>query len=132
MSPTKRPLKLPVEPEGSKKNNNKNPRARHLLKKYGITEDDYQALLQKQKGLCGCCGRSATLFRQRLSVDHDHKTGEIRGLLCIFCNRYVIGRYRRSDGTTILQKAIAYLTNEYPGWIVPPKIKKKRKKRRRK
>jgi len=101
-------------------------RNNYLLKKYGITEDDYQALLQKQKGLCGCCGRPASVFKRRLALDHDHSTGEIRGLLCIFCNRYIVGRHRRPDGATLLQGAVDYLSSKYTGWFVP---KKKRRKK---
>lgn len=104
-------------------------RARHLFNKFGITEADYDALLSKQQGCCAVCGRHHTAFRKRLAVDHDHRTLEIRGLLCIHCNRYVVGRHRKENGAELLRAAYAYLTNEYPGLIVPVKKKKRRKKR---
>src|SRR6266576_2886546 len=102
------------------------PRARHLLKKFGITESQYADLLQRQHGCCAVCGRHADRFKIRLSVDHDHASNEIRGLLCIHCNRYIVGRHRRDKGSELLRAAYEYLTRDYPGWIVPPKRKKRR------
>lgn len=132
MSRIKR-LKLSVENGGLKKNNNKSPRSRHLLKKYGITEDDYNLLLERQNWSCGVCGRHQRLFKQRLAVDHDHKTGEVRGLLCTYCNRRIISRHRRELGASLLQAAFEYLTRSaYTGWIVPKKIKKRGRKIRNK
>src|SRR5882672_9589375 len=104
-------------------------RARHLLKKFGITEEQYDELDRKQQGCCAVCGRHSDRFKVRLSVDHDHDTGEIRGLLCINCNRYIVGRHRREKGSALLLSAYKYLKAVYPGWIVPPKPKRKRKKR---
>lgn len=56
----------------------------HLLRKYGITLDDYQKLYDEQNGVCAICGKPCDLGR--LAVDHDHETGRIRGLLCRRCN----------------------------------------------
>lgn len=132
MSQTKR-LKLPVEPEGIKKNNNSSPRARHLLKKYGITDEQFQSLLLWQKGCCAVCGRHQDVFKSRLCVDHDHTTGAIRGLLCTYCNRRIVGRYRKgNDSLSLLLAAYNYLNRDYPGWVVPPKIKKRKRRARRK
>lgn len=105
-------------------------RGKHLLLKYGINEQQYTDLYDKQEGCCAVCKRAASSFRYRLAVDHDHKTGDIRGLLCIHCNRYVVGRHRRENGAELLKAAYDYLLSEYPGWVVPPK--KKRKKRKKK
>ena len=57
-------------------------------KKYGIsiTWEDYNTLFAVQKGCCALCGRHESEFKYRLCVDHDHETGEIRGLLCSKCN----------------------------------------------
>ncbi len=72
-----------------------NGRKRTLMERYGITVDDYNMLLSKQKGLCDVCGnpetatrksRSGTVRLLQLSVDHNHKTGKVRGLLCSKCN----------------------------------------------
>ena len=101
-------------------------RAYRLLNKYGITEEQYDDLLRKQQYSCAVCNRSVTRFKIRLSVDHDHATGHVRGLLCTHCNRYVIGKHRLGKGDLLLLNAHRYLTAEYPGWIVPPKRKKRR------
>jgi hypothetical protein len=53
--------------------------------RYGITEDDYHRMAEKQNQSCAICGRGT----QRLDVDHDHETGKVRGLLCIRCNTTV-------------------------------------------
>ncbi|AEJ92376.1 recombination endonuclease VII [Mycobacterium phage Timshel] len=60
---------------------------------YGITADEYWAIYEYQGGLCYGC-RRANGQRKRLSVDHDHKTGIVRGLLCTPCNRNVLGHLR--------------------------------------
>lgn len=57
----------------------------HLKKKFGISEADYSSLLAAQNGVCAICGGVSS--DRRLAVDHDHKTGKIRGLLCNACNR---------------------------------------------
>lgn len=61
-------------------------RERHLIKKYGITEADYQGMLDSQNGECAICGRSQD---KSFDVDHDHETGNVRGLLCTNCNRMI-------------------------------------------
>jgi hypothetical protein len=101
-------------------------RAYHLLRKYGITEDQYNNLLKHQKGHCALCPRVVEKSGKRLSVDHNHKTGEIRGLLCYRCNKFVIGRH---TDPYLLELAAAYLRNS-TGWFVPPKPKKKRRKKK--
>ena len=68
-------------------------RGYHLHKKYGLSLDEYDAMLEQQGGGCAICGKEPSP-NKRLSVDHDHKCcpGEttcgncIRGLLCITCN----------------------------------------------
>ena len=50
--------------------------------KYGLSEEGYQALFDEQRGRCAVCARGVPLV-----VDHDHETGQIRGLLCDPCNR---------------------------------------------
>jgi len=53
-------------------------------KKYGITINQYNIMCAKQKGVCAACGKPPK--RERLSVDHNHQTGVVRGLLCNDCN----------------------------------------------
>lgn len=56
-----------------------------LRARYGITADEYDAMLDKQGGVCAICG-SPPRGQKRLHVDHDHETGVVRGLLCHVCN----------------------------------------------
>lgn len=79
---------------------------RWILATYGITAEEYQAIYRAQGGKCAICQR-ATGASKKLSVDHDHKTGEVRGLLCTPCNRDVLGHLR--DSITALLRAVRYL-----------------------
>lgn len=57
------------------------------LRRYGLEEDDYARLLKEQKGKCAICRTTKPGGRwKRLHIDHDHKTGKVRGLLCNSCN----------------------------------------------
>jgi Recombination endonuclease VII len=57
---------------------------------YGLTPDDYRAMLEKQNSVCACCGQPETAVNngkvRALAVDHCHTTGAVRGLLCAACN----------------------------------------------
>ncbi len=80
-------------------------------KKYGITPEQYDELLALQRGVCAICGqpeRSKTRngHVKALAVDHDHETGEVRGLLCDNCNRG-LGHFK--DDAERLAAAVAYL-----------------------
>ncbi|MFF0790381.1 endonuclease domain-containing protein [Streptomyces spiralis] len=61
-------------------------RRRSKLSRYGLTEDEYEAMLAAQQGGCAMCGQQCQTER-RLAVDHDHVSGRVRGLLCLTCNR---------------------------------------------
>ncbi len=80
-----------------------------LRRKYGISEDEYNERLRTQRGKCMICGskdprgRSNSIYFQ---VDHDHKTGAVRGLLCAPCN---VGLGSFGDDIKRLEKAIEYL-----------------------
>jgi len=60
--------------------------------RYGLTEHDVQGKFEQQRGLCACCGNPETSTIKRtgeikmLHIDHDHKTGKVRSLLCQDCN----------------------------------------------
>lgn len=82
---------------------------KYVLETYGITGEEYWAIYEAQGGVCFICQRARGTVK-RLSVDHDHKTGEVRGLLCSPCNRDVIGHLR--DDVLALARAIDYL--EFP------------------
>jgi len=62
-------------------------RSNHLRKIYGISLDKYNQLLDEQGGVCAICKQKERDGRRPyLSVDHEHETGSVRGLLCISCN----------------------------------------------
>lgn len=58
------------------------------IKQYGLTPENYQQMLDKQEGKCAICKEKCSTG-QRLSVDHCHTTGRVRGLLCRNCNRAI-------------------------------------------
>ncbi len=83
-------------------------RANHrvnLKMRFGITVDQFDKLVESSDGLCAIC-RNPESRDRRLSLDHDHKTGEIRGFLCSRCN-LLLGN--ASDDHMILDAAAAYL-----------------------
>jgi hypothetical protein len=80
-----------------------------LRLRHGISETLYQRLSEEQGGGCALCGRPPKKNR-RLSVDHDHETDEIRGLLCDAHNR-ALGLFQ--DNVELLYKAIAYLKKKH-------------------
>jgi hypothetical protein len=58
-----------------------------LQRRYGITQADYDAMLLAQKGCCAVCETDDYVGPgRRAHVDHDHKTGKVRGLICVRCN----------------------------------------------
>jgi hypothetical protein len=73
----------------------------HLKRRYGITGDDADAMLDAQGGLCAVCRE-----RPADHVDHDHLTGRVRGLLCFNCNGG-LGQFH--DDPELLSAAIDYL-----------------------
>jgi hypothetical protein len=82
-------------------------RERQLKNLYGIAIEEYNLLFQKQNGKCAICNN--TQLDRRLAVDHDHKTGKIRGLLCQKCNT-ALGRFE--DNSELLKRAIQYLEED--------------------
>lgn len=61
----------------------------HLRREWDLTPEQYEAMLRAQNGRCAMCG--AFPKRYRLAIDHDHRTGQVRGLLCIRCNWWLGG-----------------------------------------
>ena len=86
----------------------KTKKEQHLRSNFGITLQEYDALFGKQKGKCAICGTtdSGNSRSKYMFVDHNHETGEIRGLLCSKCN-FGIGQF--NDDINLLKKAIQYL-----------------------
>ena len=97
-------------------------RNRYLRNRFGITIDDYERMNTAQGGLCKICLEAESRILDGkltgLSVDHCHKTGKIRGLLCSDCNK-ALGMF--GDDPATMLRAIHYLENpeEWPGHVVP-------------
>jgi len=72
---------------------------------YGISLDDYYEMSAIQDDRCAICMNKPRKYR--LAVDHDHKTGAIRGLLCKRCNHDLLGA--AYDSTELLERAVEYL-----------------------
>lgn len=82
-------------------------RKAHLKRMYGITLDDYNKILKDQNYCCAICEGFETHDKHGvLAVDHNHTTGEVRGLLCYKCNTG-LGSY--NDDINLFNKAIKYL-----------------------
>lgn len=88
-----------------RRDNAKGARARTIKHLYDWTDTHYQAALTIQEDRCAICGGPPT--RQHFSIDHDHESGLIRGLLCQPCNAG-LGHFKES--LAVLQKAVAYLS----------------------
>ena len=90
---------------------NKAQHRRNRLKRlFQISVEDYEVMLHKQDGVCAICRQPESLVRgegsQSLSIDHDHNSGRVRGLLCANCNSG-LGMFR--DSPAILTAAKTYL-----------------------
>lgn len=79
---------------------------RKLFERYGISSEKYEELLTAQSRKCAICGKDQSVLKQMLNVDHCHKTGKIRGLLCNTCNR---GIGLLCDNAELCKKAFVYL-----------------------
>lgn len=83
-----------------------------LKRKYGLSLDEYEALLAGQGGGCAICGaqdaryHNSKRMKSALHVDHDHATGTVRGILCNPCN-VSLGHFK--DDADLLRRAAAYL-----------------------
>ena len=77
-------------------------RGDYLFRRYGLTQEDYEQRLAAQGGGCDICGGPPGRGRggklRRYCVDHDHKTGRLRGLLCKDCNA-ALGHARDNPAT---------------------------------
>jgi len=77
------------------------------LKKYGLSLEDYNNMLDEQNHKCKLCLTSfTTLISKNIHIDHCHTTNKVRGVLCLHCNTG-LGYFK--DNTRTLTKAINYL-----------------------
>ena len=100
------PKKYPPEKSTSEQN-----RARRIKHRYGITLEQYQTMVEERKNLCDVCGKppsnvnTRAHWNKKLCIDHNHDTGEVRGLLCNDCN-LAVGYGKTPE---ILERAASYL-----------------------
>jgi hypothetical protein len=83
----------------------KNGRASNLRRKYGVTKQQFEQASAAVGGVCEICGKQCSVHKN-LSVDHDHDTGFVRGLLCMKCNAG-IGKF--GDSIELLRAAVDYM-----------------------
>ena len=95
----------------------------HIRRTYGLTQEQYYDLWTSS---CPICLRDFD-DTIRPVVDHDHYSGEIRGIICAYCNHRIVGRHRDPD---LLSRVADYLRSPRRGWIVPKKKKKRRAKKK--
>jgi hypothetical protein len=84
----------------------------YYKRKYGITLEDYNRMFEEQGGRCAICGTHQCATGRALAVDHDHKTGKVRGLLCQACNT-AIGKL--NDDPELIHKAADYVATHATG-----------------
>lgn len=102
--------------------NDKKRHDRDLRRAFGITVKQYEALEREQDEVCWICERE-DCKKENLSVDHDHNTGKVRGLLCRDCNR-ALGQFK--DDINLVKRAVEYLEKgpaeliEYDEYIGTP------------
>lgn len=82
-----------------------NSKKNHLLRNYGLTQEDFNKMFKDQDGRCAICFKESD---RTLHVDHCHDTGKIRKLLCSPCNQ-AIGLFKEDQ--VIMASAIEYLSN---------------------
>ncbi len=94
----------------SKNHDQENKRlvALNRLKRYGVTQKQYDKMFNNQNGVCKICNLSSN--KEQLSVDHDHESGFVRGLLCRRCNR-ILGMVK--DEPLLLESMVMYLNNSF-------------------
>lgn len=82
-------------------------------KKYGLNEQQYKEMIKHSSNFCYICARPPG--KRSLAIDHNHKSGKIRGLLCHECNRFLIGRMGdKSNAVELFKRAAKYLASKKP------------------
>ena len=97
-------------------------RTRYLQRMYGLSQAKYKEMVVYSDNRCYICGHKP-LTGRHLSIDHDHYSRQIRGLLCWLCNKHLIGR-RRKEHAYLFVAAAIYLETKWNWGFVPKKRKK--------
>lgn len=87
----------------------KSERASRIKNKFGISEEQFTAMMHRQDGVCAICKKPPK--SRRLAIEHDHITKRVRGLTCHFCNRYRIGNNTIETARRVLE----YLESDFDG-----------------
>jgi hypothetical protein len=90
---------------------------RYVQRTYGLAPGEYAARLAAQGGGCAICTKKPR--KRYLAVDHDHRTGRVRGLLCYFCNTS-IGTFEFDRETAL--RASEYLLDIHRRWVSDPLV----------
>lgn len=104
--------------------NKEKARWARILRVYGLTKEDYDVL---DLGRCPLCLRPWS-NRIRPCVDHDHKSGYVRGILCSYCNRYILGRL---NDPVLAHRIYKYLKTQALKHKIPKASAKRRRKKKR-
>lgn len=91
-----------ADPAKNRRDNDK-----RIERKYGLTQEEYTSRLEQQGHSCAICGKQFS--GDRPHVDHDHDTGQVRGILCGSCN---VGLGYFYDNAEFLLSAVAYLSRD--------------------
>ena len=89
----------------------------YLKRKFGITQRQWEEMYERQGGLCPICGRELHwpeihgMNKRASPVDHDHKTGRVRGITCINCNRFKIAKNTADSA----KRLVEYLDSDFDG-----------------
>jgi hypothetical protein len=108
----------------NKTKNHGSVRGYQLKRRYGLTEAEVEAFGERQGGLCTIC-----LYRRPLHVDHDHASGDYRGLLCFRCNGG-LGQFK--DDTAVIRRAVDYLEGRLGKPVEPRPARSRRVRGQRK
>lgn len=117
-------IKIGIEPPDFKMTSDimKKEKARftRIKRVYGLSKEDYEGLKLPH---CPICERT---FDDNVKpvIDHDHRTGAVRGILCFYCNHRIVGRHRDAG---ILRRVADYLEKAPTGFVVPKKPRRKKR-----
>ena len=86
----------------------------HRKRLYGISTEQFEAMYNNQAGLCGACTTQIPKYGRSVAIDHNHKTGKVRGLLCHNCND-ALGKLKDSPALVknLLDYIIKYEAGDY-------------------
>jgi Recombination endonuclease VII len=90
-----------------------NTRVRKLARKYGLTVAKFKGMLAAQENKCYLCSiemQEGGKYYNRVCIDHNHKTGKVRALLCFKCN---VGLAMFNENPEVLIKASQYIQDRY-------------------